>query len=58
MSMVINILTISSTIFATIGMLFLIIGLLDVNVMSMAGSGTMGTGFLVFASFLLMPKKH
>ena len=53
-----KILTISSTIFATIGMLFLIIGLLDGNVMSMAGSGTMGTGFLVFASFLLMPKKH
>ena len=50
-----KILTISSTIFATIGMLFLIIGLLDGNVMSMAGLGTIGTGFLVFASFLLMP---
>jgi len=53
-----KILTIPSTIFAAISILFLIIGLLDGNVMSMAGSGTMDTEFLVFASFLLMPKKH
>ncbi len=48
-----KILTISSTIFAAIGMLFLIIGLLDRNVISMDGSGTMDTGFLVFASFFI-----
>jgi len=53
-----KILTISSTIFAAIGMLFLIIGLLDRNVIPMAGSGTMGTGFLVFASvFINVTKK-
>ena len=34
-------------------MLFLIIGLLDRNVISMDGSGTMDTGFLVFASFFI-----
>ena len=48
-----KILTISSTIFVAMGMLFLIIGLLDGNVMSMARSGTIGTGFLVFASFFI-----
>jgi len=46
-----KILTISSIIFAAIG-------LLDGIVTTMAGSVIMGTGFLVFASFLLMPKKH
>ena len=53
-----KILTISSTIFAAIGMLFLIIGLLDRNVISMDGSGTMDTGFLVLGSFLLMLRKN
>jgi len=53
-----KILTISSTIFAAMGMLFLIIELLDRNVISMDGSGTMDTGFLVFASFLLMLRKN
>ena len=53
-----KILTISAIGFAAIGLLFLMIGLFDGNVISMAGSGSMATGFLVFASFLLMPKKH
>ena len=53
-----KILTIPSTIFAAISILFLIIGLLDGNVIYMAGSGTMSTGFLVFASFLLMLRKN
>ena len=48
-----KILTISSTVFAAMSMFFLVIGLLDRNVISMDGSGTMDTGFLVFASFFI-----
>jgi len=53
-----KILTISSISFAAIGLLFLMIGLFDGNVISMAGSGSMATGFLVLASFLLILRKH
>ena len=41
-----KILTISAISFAAIGLLFLMIGLFDGNVISMAGSGSMATGFL------------